>query len=231
METNRLEELSDMNCDRINLFWHRSRIRDSIQNSRGWGGSWGQVQMLRDWTFGRYTAPRQPQAADLPEDRLLPDCRNLALMLNQIEQHQVWLEFNKLLKRFFPPIRTDVHQSDWRYTPVLPARNRLPYTGSGDTPFGRHNPFRRTCRNATRAFASTLGVYRRTGIGPASRRRFPSCRSHHRRLRANAAHCRYPFGRAGIRSDRETRCCRRLRSGLARERRYVGWIPPSLPTG
>ncbi len=66
------------------------------------GRQFGQIQMLRDWTFGRYTAPRQPQAADLPEDRLLPDCRNLALMLNQIEQHQVWLEFNHLLKRFFP---------------------------------------------------------------------------------------------------------------------------------
>lgn len=66
------------------------------------GRQFGQMQMLRDWTFGRYTAPRQPQAADLPEDRLLPDCRNLAIILNQIEQDQIWLEFNKLLKRFFP---------------------------------------------------------------------------------------------------------------------------------
>ena len=62
----------------------------------------GKIQMLRDWTFGRYTAPRQPQPADLPEDRLLPDCRNLALVLNQIEHRQTSVEFNNLLKRFFP---------------------------------------------------------------------------------------------------------------------------------
>ena len=66
------------------------------------GRQLGGIQTLRDWTFGRYTASRLPQPADLPENRLLPDCRNLALILNEIEQHQVWLEFNKLLKRFFP---------------------------------------------------------------------------------------------------------------------------------
>ena len=62
----------------------------------------GKIQMLRDWTFGRYTAPRQPQPADLPEDRLLPDCRNLALVLNQIEHRQTSVKLNQLLKRFFP---------------------------------------------------------------------------------------------------------------------------------
>lgn len=62
----------------------------------------GRIQMLRDWTFGRYTAPRQPQQADLPEDRLLPDCRNLALVLNQIEHRQASVKLNKLIKQFFP---------------------------------------------------------------------------------------------------------------------------------
>ena len=62
----------------------------------------GKIQMFRDWTFGRYTAPRQPQPADLPEDRLLPDCRNLALVLNQIEHRQTSVKLNRLLKRFFP---------------------------------------------------------------------------------------------------------------------------------
>lgn len=66
------------------------------------GRQFGQVQMLRDWTIGRYTAPRRAQPADLPEDRLLPDCTNLALVLNKIEHDQVWSEFNQLLKRFFP---------------------------------------------------------------------------------------------------------------------------------
>ena len=66
------------------------------------GRQFEQIQMLRDWTFGRYTAPRRAQPADLPEDRLLPDCSNLALILNKIEHDQVSSEFNSLLKRFFP---------------------------------------------------------------------------------------------------------------------------------
>ena len=66
------------------------------------GRQFGQIQMLRDWTFGRYTAPRKAQPADLPEDRLLPDSSNLALILNQIEHSYAALDFNKLLKRFFP---------------------------------------------------------------------------------------------------------------------------------
>ena len=65
------------------------------------GQMFGKIQTFRDWTFGRYAPLRQPQPADLPEDRLLPDNRNLALLLNQIE-HQDPQRFNELLKRFFP---------------------------------------------------------------------------------------------------------------------------------
>ena len=49
------------------------------------GRSFGSIQTFREWTFGRYVPLRQPQPADLPEDSLLPDSRNLALVLNQIE--------------------------------------------------------------------------------------------------------------------------------------------------
>ena len=66
------------------------------------GRQFGQIQVLRDWTIGRNTVPRKAQPADLPEDRLLPDCINLALILNKIEHNQIWPEFNRLLKRFFP---------------------------------------------------------------------------------------------------------------------------------
>ena len=59
------------------------------------------IQIFREWTFGRYVPLRQPQPADLPEDRLLPDARNLALVLNQIE-HQDGPRFNELLRQFFP---------------------------------------------------------------------------------------------------------------------------------
>ena len=65
------------------------------------GRRFEQIQTFREWTFGRYAPPRQPQPADLPEDRLDRDSRNLALMLNQVE-HQDPQRFNGLLKRFLP---------------------------------------------------------------------------------------------------------------------------------
>lgn len=61
----------------------------------------GAIHTFREWSFGRYAAIRQPQPADLPEDCLLPDSSNLALLLNQIE-HKDGRQFNQLLKRFFP---------------------------------------------------------------------------------------------------------------------------------
>ena len=66
------------------------------------GRRFERIQMLRDWTIGRYTVTRKAQRSDLPDDRLLPDCSNLALILNKVEHSQVWTEFNRLLKCFFP---------------------------------------------------------------------------------------------------------------------------------
>ena len=65
------------------------------------GRRFEQIQTFRDWTFGRYAPLRQPQPADLPEDHLLSDNRNLALLLNQVE-HRDSRQFNNLLKRFLP---------------------------------------------------------------------------------------------------------------------------------
>ena len=59
------------------------------------------MQTFREWSFGRYAPLRQPQAADLPEDRLEPDSRNLALLLNQIE-HNDGRRFHEFLRRFSP---------------------------------------------------------------------------------------------------------------------------------
>ena len=64
------------------------------------GRRFGAIHTFREWTFGRYVPLRQPQPADLPEDRLLPDGRNLALVLNQIE-HAGETRLNQLLKQFF----------------------------------------------------------------------------------------------------------------------------------
>ena len=65
------------------------------------GKRFGSILTFREWTFGRYVPLRQPQPADLPEDRLLPDSRNLALVLNQI-QHVGETRLNQMLQQFFP---------------------------------------------------------------------------------------------------------------------------------
>ncbi len=62
----------------------------------------GAFHTFREWSFGRYVALRQPQPADLPEDRLLSDSRNLALVLNQIEHDSGGTKLNALMQRFYP---------------------------------------------------------------------------------------------------------------------------------
>lgn len=66
------------------------------------GQQFGTIQIFREWSFGRYTPLRQPQPADLPGKHLLPDARNLALVLNQIEHSGDKPRFDGLLRRFFP---------------------------------------------------------------------------------------------------------------------------------
>lgn len=60
------------------------------------------IQVFRDWSFGRYAILRQPQPADLPTDFLLPDARNLGLILNQLEHLGAGAELNAALRRFLP---------------------------------------------------------------------------------------------------------------------------------
>ena len=67
-----------------------------------WAGrTFGAIRTFREWTFGRYVPLREPQPADLPEDGLLPDSRNLALVLNQI-QHFGDARMDDLIGQFFP---------------------------------------------------------------------------------------------------------------------------------
>ncbi len=44
------------------------------------------LRLYREWSFGRYTAPRLPQKADLPNDMLENDCGNLGLVLNRMRR-------------------------------------------------------------------------------------------------------------------------------------------------
>jgi predicted ATPase len=66
------------------------------------GRQFARIQTFREWSFGRYGQLRQPQQADLPTDTLLPDSRNLGLILNQLEHSDLWSKFNNYLHRFLP---------------------------------------------------------------------------------------------------------------------------------
>lgn len=48
-----------------------------------------EMRLYREWSFGRYTAPRLPQRADLPNDMLEPDASNLGLVLNRLRRDPV----------------------------------------------------------------------------------------------------------------------------------------------
>lgn len=48
------------------------------------GQAFSKIRLYREWSFGRYTAPRLPQKADLPNDMLEPDASNLGLVLNRL---------------------------------------------------------------------------------------------------------------------------------------------------
>jgi len=66
------------------------------------GSCFEYILTYREWSFGRYVPLRQPQPADLPNDVLLPDARNLGLMLNAIEHSDAWPRLNAALSRFLP---------------------------------------------------------------------------------------------------------------------------------
>jgi predicted ATPase len=65
---------------------------------------YGRFRLYREWTFGRYTAPRQAQKADLPTEYLLESCENLALVLNHVRR-RVRQELIGALSSLYPEIR------------------------------------------------------------------------------------------------------------------------------
>lgn len=48
--------------------------------------TFGRIRIYREWSFGRYTPPRQPQKADKRNDFLDEDCANLGLVLNAMRR-------------------------------------------------------------------------------------------------------------------------------------------------
>lgn len=50
------------------------------------GNNFTKMRLYREWSFGRYTAPRLPQKADLPNEYLEPDASNLGLVINRLRR-------------------------------------------------------------------------------------------------------------------------------------------------
>jgi predicted ATPase len=63
------------------------------------------IQIFREWGFGRSASLRQPQPSDLPTDTLLPKLENLGLVLNGLEHTSNWTQFEELMGRFLPRFR------------------------------------------------------------------------------------------------------------------------------
>lgn len=53
------------------------------------GNTFTKMRLYREWSFGRYTVPRLPQKADLPNEYLEPDASNLGLVLNRLRREPV----------------------------------------------------------------------------------------------------------------------------------------------
>jgi predicted ATPase len=64
---------------------------------------YGSFRLYREWTFGRYTPPRQPQKADLPTGYLLETCENLPLVLNSLRP-RARSEILEALNNLYPEI-------------------------------------------------------------------------------------------------------------------------------
>ena len=50
------------------------------------GEAFGRIRLYREWSFGRYTPPRLPQKADLPNNFLSTNGDNLGLVLNRLRR-------------------------------------------------------------------------------------------------------------------------------------------------
>jgi len=64
---------------------------------------YSKIRLYREWSFGRYTSPRQPQKADLPSEYLSETCENMALVLNSLRP-RAKQDIIDALKNLYPEI-------------------------------------------------------------------------------------------------------------------------------
>ena len=77
------------------------------------GNHFSKMRLYREWNLGRYTPPRLPQKADLPEDFLLEDASNLGLVLNDLQHRpgakQIMLEKLRVFYSAIEDVTTRIH--------------------------------------------------------------------------------------------------------------------------
>ena len=69
------------------------------------GRQLSRIRIYRGWHFGRDAEPRRPQLPDLPGDFLDESGRNLALVLNQLEDTPPWEPLLDQLRRLYAPVK------------------------------------------------------------------------------------------------------------------------------
>lgn len=76
------------------------------------GETLGQIRFFREWTLGPRSPLRQPQRVDLPDDFLLEDGSNLALIVNNLQKDpeikKLLVEKLKLLHEGFEDLSTEI---------------------------------------------------------------------------------------------------------------------------
>jgi predicted ATPase len=76
-------------------------------------GQFDRMKFYREWNLGRYTSPRLPQKADLPEDSLFEDASNLGLVLNDLQNRpDTWAHILGRLQTFYESVadvKTKIH--------------------------------------------------------------------------------------------------------------------------
>jgi len=60
------------------------RDPDQYPEITGLAKAFSKIMLYREWSFGRYTVPRLPQKADLPNSVLEPDASNLGMILHRL---------------------------------------------------------------------------------------------------------------------------------------------------
>jgi len=121
------------------------------------GQVFGQIRLYREWSFGRHTPPRLPQKADLPNEQLEENARNLGLVLNRLKREpKVKRQLLDALRKLYEGV-TDFDVS-------LSGRK---HHGTGDAPVRWHPALPLSSGHPLPSEATAPGLHRGAGAGLA----------------------------------------------------------------